>query len=204
MPKVAIFLEPNKALRELILDSKAFIQTNYADSPYCSHPPHCTLIHGDFGDPQIWLPALYEKLSNIQPFEVSPKCWNVFYSDSFTNGDTIVIDLTRPKCIYELQLEIAQTLAPHKNFFPEANLPKLNNDAITSFRKYGFPFVGPHWIPHMTIASITDKQNKTGYQLLNTPIPTTPMIISEVSIWNVDGDSHTMIKRIKFGKNSNQ
>jgi hypothetical protein len=63
-----------------------------------------------------------------------------------------------------------------------------------SYDRYGFPFVGSHWIPHLTIASV----KKEGKKLIN-EIKTTTIKLNQkesggnLALFKIIGDSHQLI-----------
>ena len=69
---------------------------------------------------------------------------------------------------------------------------KLLND------KYGYPFIGNHWIPHITIGSMDinpEKLLEYSKKLLDLPKEIT---INNLGLFKIEGDSHQLIKKIEF------
>jgi hypothetical protein len=64
-----------------------------------------------------------------------------------------------------------------------------------SYDRYGFPFVGSHWVPHLTIASF----KKEGKKLID-EIKTTPINLDikesggSLALFKILGDSHQLIQ----------
>ena len=49
----AVFLEPQEELSAAIQAWKKKIDLDLPDQPFCSHPPHCTLIHVEVSNEQV-------------------------------------------------------------------------------------------------------------------------------------------------------
>ena len=58
-----------------------------------------------------------------------------------------------------LQAKIADAIQSLHRSIDTPDFVKNNKVLRTSFKKYGYPFVGSHWIPHLTIASLRTNQN---------------------------------------------
>ena len=74
-----------------------------------------------------------------------------------------------------------------------------NSQEQKSFKKFGFPYVGKHWIPHITICSVLDKKINIMLEkkFKKTRIKTS-FLTDEIYISLVKKDSLKIIKRIKF------
>ena len=64
-----------------------------------------------------------------------------------------------------------------------------------SFVSYGFPFVGSHWIPHFTIASLIT--NRT-HPIITDFMQWKPLYIMNwfnISFWHIDDEHHTRLDK---------
>ena len=84
----------------------------------------------------------------------------------------------------------------------EFHLKKTNTDfeglLKKSYIQYGYPFVGEHWIPHITIGSLDiEKKKLTEFseEMINFPIT---IKINNLGLFKIEADSHSLIKRIEF------
>ena len=104
----------------------------------------------------------------------------------------------RNEALFNLQQSLAKSLQEMKKTIqPPKNLTKDKN-YLKSFEKYGFPFVGNHWVPHFSVASLQTKktdiiindflQNNKRYDFM----------VNKFSIWRIDGDQHTKLKTLKL------
>ena len=64
-----------------------------------------------------------------------------------------------------------------------------------NYKKYGFPFIGNDWIPHVTIASIKkqSKKNILMNRFLKEKIKNKTLPVEFISIWKITGDNHKKI-----------
>ena len=195
---LAVFILPKEPFTSELLFWKNKIKRNFPKEPYANHPPHLTLINLDSideGEAIKKLSSFSKKLGSIK-IEVNSR--NVFLNDAFTGGDTIYFGLKQSNSLMKLQILIADALAPIKK---SINLNySFKNDSLLfrSNKKYGFPYVGDHWIPHFTVASLTDnKRKKILKNFLSFPA-SFDFKINRFSIWRINQDVHTKLKTIKI------
>ena len=152
----AIFIEPSGELRNFIMQGKREIEQLFPDSPYLNHPPHSTLIYGQYCDPEDWIPQLERMVSPLSSFSINIKQSMIFYDDQPTGGGhTMVLKAEPEPELMQLQLQVGEVLSHHLPETPKIVYPFIKNEPFySSHMKYGFPFVGSHWIPHFTIASL--------------------------------------------------
>ena len=97
-----------------------------------------------------------------------------------------------------LQKKLASKLIPHKILVKVPKNIIKEKFLYDSFIKYGFPFVGEHWIPHFTVASLqTGKNNPIIKNFLAQKIKFN-FIIDQLSLWRINGDDHHFINNIYF------
>ena len=165
---------------------------------YCSHPPHCTLIHTKIRNEEKALNELDNILCQKVSFELKVIETGIFWNDIATGGHTLYLKIKSDKKLYDLQLSVAKSL---KCIIKKSNNPNyiMKNDVLKeSFDNYGFPFIGSHWIPHLTIASLeVDKINPiiTDFQSWQ---PNCILKVNNLSCWRVNGDDHQKLKNYKL------
>jgi hypothetical protein len=119
--------------------------------------------------------------------------WKIFDNDLVTQGDTLSIGLVPNSLAFEFQRNIAESLL---NIIKK---PIFYNNIWEgkykeSYDRYGFPFVGSHWIPHLTIASV----KKEGKKLID-EIKTTTINLNQresggrLELFKILDDSHQLI-----------
>ena len=68
-----------------------------------------------------------------------------------------------------------------------------------SQKKYGFPFVGNHWIPHFTIGSIKNFIQMNDYKNFKKLKINLNNEINKITVWKIIGSKHIKLKEIKLG-----
>ncbi len=159
-----VALEPNDASREKINGWKRKVREVVGPQLYLDDPPHLTLYLAIFPRSCDLAPVVRKLAGDIRlpPLEISGL--HVFEADVLTDRNTLVCDLTPAsrdalRCV---QQEAVQALAGLRDRdrtrarYDAAwqRLPDVERSNIESF---GFPFVGPIWHPHVSIASIQRK-----------------------------------------------
>ena len=69
----------------------------------------------------------------------------------------------------------------------------------SSFAEYGFPFVGSHWIPHFTIASLKVAKDAPLLRAISSGNAGHAFELARVSVWEIVGDSHTKLFEVPLG-----
>jgi len=201
--KHAIFLEPEGVLREFILSYKERINSVLPNQPYCHHPPHSTLFMSVLEQNKSWLERLESAIQRIPPFHAKVRDTVIFYNDEFTDGGHTIALCVEPSAeLFLLQQTVAETLAScvdGKTLEPPSGF--LENEPFrTAYLKYGFPFVGEHWIPHFTIASLqVSGENPLIVEFQNL-CPEYDFVVNRLGVWSVEGDNHTQLAVLKLGE----
>lgn len=194
--RIAIFIEPSGGLKTNILHWKNKVNDEFSMQPYCSHPPHSTLIQTEVTDVGMAIAETGNSLRSSPSFELRSDEASVFWKDAATGGGhTLVWKLTQSSQLKELQLKVAKSIAP---FSCERLTPSYVKDSpllFDSFERYGFPFVGDHWIPHMTIASLQVKSDHKIIEAFLDQSKTFQMKVEEISCWRIEEDQHTLMER---------
>ena len=193
MIKIAAFIIPKKKIRDKILDLKKKIKTNFGNQPYLSHLPHCTLFTINASNKILNEKKNFNTLtikSNFNKTLIIKKT-GIFLNDPITGGKTIYFGVTKTPFLNMLQSELL------KLFFKFNTSSKMKfkyNWMNKNNKRYGYPFVGKKWIPHLTIASLTSFHNKNKFikNFLNKKIDTKELF-NKVYIYKVNGDKHTYL-----------
>jgi 2'-5' RNA ligase len=196
---LAVFIEPEGRLRTNILRWKELVEAKYPNQSYCLHPPHSTLISVNVKQEEIAIEAVGEVLKEITAFKNRITETDVFWSDSVTGGaHTIYWKIESNQKIFDLQRKVAESLQPFVYSNPQPTF--VNNSSLlkNSFNRYGFPFIGNHWIPHLTIASLKTAPNDPLIEEFLEQSCEFEMVVSEVSFWRVEIDQHTCLKKYKL------
>lgn len=188
--KYGIFWIPNEEIKQYIENCKEKVRRLESDAIYLNHPVHVTffLFHA-FEHEQS------EIISNINNIKISfsVESSKIFENDLITKGDTLVIGLKPTQIIIDSQKNLAESLL---NFVrkPVIYQNTWEGKYKESYDKYGFPFVGSHWIPHLTIASV----KSDGKFFINEIKSTTINFIDKsieghLALYKISGDNHQLI-----------
>ena len=195
---LAVFILPKEPFTSELLFWKNKIKKNFPKEPYANHPPHLTLINLDSTDESEAIKKLSGFSKKLGSIKIEVNSRNVFLNDALTGGDTIYFGLKQSNSLMKLQILIADSLVPIKKNINLNNSFKNDSLLFRSNKKYGFPYVGDHWIPHFTIASLTDnKRKKILKNFLSSPT-SFDFKINRFSIWRINQDVHTKLKTIKI------
>jgi len=193
MTAVAIFIEPQGELKTSLSIWKKKVEEGLPGQPYCSHPPHCTLMHADVKGEGLVDERICQAQGSLSAFQVQVSGTDVFWDDAAIGGHTLYLKITPSSELLDVQLRLAEAISP-------AVLPKEvpafvenNQNLKNSYKKYGFPFVGSHWIPHFSIASLrTERSHPLITEFLSWQ-PVYELTIGELTLWRIESDEHTLI-----------
>lgn len=164
-----ITLDPDNGLKDSIISLKKQAKAIAGSQLYIDDVPHITLYLGDFEDISRFDNAFRELVNEIKeskPFMegITVNEWVVFEDDVSTGSTTLVCGI-KEHDIKELKI-IQQKVVSFMEKFRKKEIIKRFRENYDRFGdieksnldKYGFPYVGDIWEPHLTIASF-DKQS---------------------------------------------
>ena len=195
-----IFLEPQGTLLETVLESKGWLESVLPRQPYTTHPPHCTLLHGIYGDSTAWLETLRTSLSTKPNFAIETTEWMQFPADRLAGGlSTLALRVRPTPILRHLQLDVARILSAHV-IRDEAAHPLVDQEPFrSSLQLYGSPFVGTHWIPHYTIGAVPEDCSPKLLSELMSRSPQHKFTARSVSVWDIDGNHHAWRYELALG-----
>lgn len=199
MRKYAIFIEPQAELREEILLTKNLVELNLPGQKYCNHPPHCTVIFGAYEEPHCWINALQVVAESFSPFLLTTEGYYVFYNDRLAGGGhTLVIKAALSPLLSQLQISVSEILSRHKIEALSISKHPDNDPISLSLARYGFPFVGNHWVPHFSIASLKIRRNAKILRQIVVRPQRYSFQVDELSVWKVDEDNHEKMYSVRL------
>jgi len=202
--KVGIFIEPDFDLKLQVLRDKSTIFDLYGNQTYLKHLPHCSIYVFNITQKQL-NKLKYNKLLNLnfntKNITIKVNKTNVFKNDLLTNGDTYCYEINKNKYLDDLQKKIIKFFLPYVDKKPKKTL--YNESWMNhNYDKFGFPFVGKKWIPHITLASISTKNKK--YKFLNKFLKlnlTYNQKIDKVSVYKIQKEKHKFLWHIFLNNN---
>jgi len=195
---IGIFIEPNKDLKKYIDKWKKKINKKFIRAKLTSHPPHSTIYYADLVKDKDVLKVLGTTLKKINSFKISINKTLIFYDDKLTGGDTMCLSINKDNILFQIQKKIAKNLKFFIKHTSNKNNQLTNKAHLTSVKKYGYPFVGGHWLPHFTIGSIKNKRNSNEFKQFVEEKVKFKNNINYISAWKIYGNKHILIKRFKL------
>ena len=197
MIKLGIFYCVDGILKNNVESIKSFFNTKSKKSKYLNHLVHSTLYVFEIESEKI--NDVTEKFQSLQkvlsPVSSQINKWRVFENDILTNLNTLCLEIELTNDLFSLQMNVV-------NSFLEFRLKKINTDfeglLQESYNHYGYPFVGEHWIPHITIGSLDISKKKltdSSEGLFNLP---RGIKINNLGLFKIEVDSHSLISKIEF------
>ncbi|MDC0235083.1 2'-5' RNA ligase family protein [Candidatus Marinimicrobia bacterium] len=195
---LAVFLLPKGDFALELVRWKGRVKKELLDQPYTAHPPHMTLINIKVKNEEDGVAAISALSNSTNPFQITVNRKDVFWDDTTTGGHTLFFGVENNDNLYALQISLAEALQKMKKNVPPSNYLIDNKQLLESYNKYGFPFVGEHWIPHFSISSLrTEKTHPIIEDFLSTP-KQYDFTANQISLWRVDDDEHTLLETVYF------
>lgn len=195
---LAVFILPKGDLKSELIRWKERVRNEYPDQPYTAHPPHMTLINIEVINEKDGLDVISAFSSCVGSVHISVNRTDVFWDDITTSGHTLFFGIEKNKSLFSLQKSLAEALFPVKKNLPLQNNLTSNKQFLESYNKYGFPFIGEHWIPHFSVSSMqTEKTHPIIEDFLSTSKEYN-FTANQISVWRVFGDEHTLLETIYF------
>jgi 2'-5' RNA ligase len=195
----AVFIEPDYRLKKFIKVLKKKIYTNYNNSFFLNHPPHSTIFYSDLKNNKLALSNILKIFKRKMNIKIICKVYSSFTDTPIKGQSTLFIKIKKNKELSKLQLDLANNLSNYvKKDYLIKNKNKFKQKYLkSSFLKYGFPYVGRHWIPHFTIGSIRNKDQGLKKNFLkNNKIFI--FKVKHITFWNVHDDRHILIGKKKL------
>lgn len=156
-----IALEPEARLHHAIAAAKQAVRSTVGSQRYLDDPPHLTLQVGWFPDlTQVDAVVARCAATLIAP-TVEVSGWQVFRDDPLTGGHTVVTAMTSDsqETLRHIQQQMLTTVAPLRDAAASQARYLPAWDRLTPLRqasveRWGFPFTGADWSPHVSVASI--------------------------------------------------
>lgn len=191
----AIVIEPEGEIREAVLAWKARIAGEWPAAVYLHHPPHCTLWVGDLRSDDVAEPVL-DAASRLPEFRLTVRSPHVFFDDALAGGgQTCAFAAALTDDLARLQQAVSEALRQDRRPVSGDELPAplRREPFLRSWREYGFPFVGPHWIPHFTVAALPVPRHHPLVAEFLASTGSWPMTVSRLTWWRVAGDRHERV-----------
>lgn len=198
MYKIAAFIEFNKKIENKILKQKKIVKKKFGNQPYLNHPVHLTLFTLNINKiselKKIYLNNLEEKSKSFYVYLNNP---GIFYNDPLTKGDTFFYHVKKNKKISELQIKHLKKINQNLKIFKKKTNLFQRRELKINYNKFGFPFVGSIWIPHVTVASIKNLNNKIFVKKFLSSKFKFKSQIKELKFYKIIKDRHEFLFSVK-------
>ena len=166
-------LEPEKEIFNKILNLKSMVKTLSGNQQYLCDPPHMTLYLGKFRNffGKRFDSFIQDTLREINSLNLNLEGWEVFGPDIITGKETLVCKVEENKLFKDLQKKLVDSLLRYKKdkvLRRYRNGQTFQSNLQLNITKFGYPFIGEVWKPHLGIASFNEKDfNKVYPHLQN-------------------------------------
>lgn len=203
----SIFLEPNEVLSKKIREIKKEVKSLVGNQLYLKDKPHLTLHHADFKNISEWegefeqmIRKIKENLSKIQ---IRISGWTIFKNNA-TKQHTLSckIDEKDTESLKKIQVPVADFFNKYRNpviiqrykeLYPELSLTERQN-----LEKYGFPFIGDIFKPHLSIATFEENAFNKAWINLKDSCPKGSYEVSSLSIYSFESNDKDMEQVKKY------
>ena len=198
MYKIAAFIELNKKIENKILKQKKIVKKKFGNQPYLNHPVHLTLFTLNIKKiselKKIYLNNLKEKSKSFYIHLNNP---GIFYNDPLTKGDTFFYHVKKNKKINELQVKHLKKINQNLKIIKKKTNLFESKELKANYKKFGFPFVGSIWIPHVTVASIKNLNDKIFIKKFLSSKCKLKSQLKELKFYKIIKDRHEFLFSVK-------
>ena len=197
--KIAILIRPNPNISKTVNYWKKKIKESNKKFIYISDIPHLTLFTAKIKKINQIKKEIDSFVSAKEKFDIKVKKTSYFNKDLITGGDTPYFKIEYSHKLFSLQKELAELL---KNYTQKKTDLNLKNFYRKSQQKYGFPYIGKHWIPHISLCSVLDKINKIYLKKFLGLKINLKSTISNIYLYKVVNDKLVYVKKFNFYEKS--
>ncbi len=198
MYKVAAFIEFDKKIENKILRQKKLVKKRFGNQTYLDHPVHLTLFTLNIKKisslKKIYFNNIKKKGKSFDIFLSSP---GIFYNDPLTGGDTLFYHVKKNKNITELQIKHLKIINKNLKIIKKNTQVFKNSIFRNNYKKYGFPFVGDIWIPHTTVASIKNLNDKKFVRKFLSSKLELKCKVKEIKFYKIVKENHIFLFDVK-------
>ena len=194
-PTYGILWIPPKPIINIIQSWKDRLRSVEPDATYLNHPVHCTffLTVADMRNEKDILLAFEYACNLIPVFSIEFLSWHIFKSDLVTGRDTITVAIKLSEALLQCQKKMAAALLPYKK--KSVNYPiEWQGVYQQAYNQWGFPFVGNHWLPHISIASVTKKSTEIVNEITNSKNIPKSELLTGLSLYRIVDQNHKLLK----------
>lgn len=200
MIKLGVFYCLEGGFKNDVESFKSFFSSKCEISKYLNHLPHLSFYVFNINSNSL-SDVIFEfnkMQKSLNQFSSKTVKWKVFENDILTKLNTLYLEIELSNELKFLQMKVVGSLRKFhiKNYSEYEGELKLSND------RYGYPFVGNHWIPHITIGSMDIKsKNLLEFSEKLFAFPQ-KISINNICLFKIKEDHHELIKKIDLERRS--
>ena len=107
---IGIFLEPNNALKNIIINCKKNLKRKNVKGMFINHPPHSTIFFANIRNKKKLFLVIEKTITEFKKFKITVNRTDVFKNDLLTSRDTIYLNIKKNRKLLLLQKKIACNL----------------------------------------------------------------------------------------------
>lgn len=195
--KIGIFYIPQAKTISFIKKIKHFFKKKCSNSQYLDHIVHVSIyvIEINSNDLDSVLSEFRDLDKTFTSLISKIKGWKIFKNDIITKLNTLALELQISNDLEKLQISIAKKLVKYSL---KDHSKQFNGTFKKSYKQWGYPFVGKHWIPHLTIGSLDISEKIIANYLEDSNYFKQPFIINNLHLYKIEKEKHTILEKIKF------
>ena len=198
-------LEPDEAFARQVLAYKERVRRAVGDQLYLDHPPHLTLYLAVFAPGSDLVSRVSDVCRRLPVATVTMRGWHVFEADQLTGKQTLVCDVTPETrdALCDVQQETVAVAAPLRDRHAtracyDKSWDRLSAEERANVESLGFPFVGPIWRPHVTVASVDLEAWEEVWEALAAAPPEEVVRFTHLSIYGLEDEQPVLVERLEL------
>jgi 2'-5' RNA ligase len=199
MASYGVFFIPDKNLVEEINSLKNYFNLKSSKNKYIKHPVHTSFyVFNAEKEKEIKIINSFSSLnSKLKPVICKFDKWGIFENDFLADGlNTLYLAIEKKTNLFEIQKKVVEELS--KFHLKESTYFNFGKDFMISKEKYGYPFVGNHWIPHITIGGLDIKPQEINKLINRFELSHDRILVNSLNLYLIEKDEHHLIKKIDF------
>ena len=201
-----ILLEPSEILNEKIKNIKKEVEILVGNQLYLKDDPHLTLHHGDFKDILEWKDDFEQFIKKIKleinKIQINIDNWITFENENNLQKITLACKLDEQSIdlLRKLQIQIVDYLEQfrHPIIIERYKKMALSNIQKQNLEKYGYPFVGNEWKPHLSIATFNKKDIDEIWTTIKNSCPIGNYFASSLNVYSLEGTEEILKLQKKY------
>lgn len=195
-------LEPDEPFAREVRSYKERVRRAVGEQLYLGDPPHLTLYVGVFGSQTDVTGPIRQLCRHLAVPAVTIRGWHVFQADQLTGNHTLVCDVAPDarEVLYRVQEETVAAALPlcdrrAARACYDQSWHRLSDGERSNVERFGFPFVGAIWHPHITVASVRPEDWDAAWsELAGTP-PDAVVRFPFLSVCRLDSEEPCLVER---------